>query len=269
MTTLYSISTFKASRKLTCPLADGDPPTAEEQQAKIDAAVEAAVAPLRANRDEILAEKKKTAEALTAAKGVLDKLGGEDGIKSLIELKEKGEGDETLQRIQKGEWQEVFQEKNQELVKNYEGQLREAAEATEAVKVSEQAAIQKYKNKMREVEVLSVTAASEGFQKAAIEDVQARSSGVFNYFNEETGAHEIRDADNVTKLGKDGISPYTVADWLEAQKEVCSHWWVPSKGTQAPGSGGGPATPTDTSKMGFAEFEAHRKEQQGANKKPY
>ena len=270
MTTLYSISTFKVSRKLTRPLADGDPPTAEEIKAKVDAAVEAAVAPLRDNRDAILAEKKSTAEALKKANDILGQLGGEAGIKSLIELKQKGDGDETLQRIQKGEWQEVFQEKNQELIKNYEGQLKEAAEATEAVKVSEVAANHKYKNKMREVEVLSVTADSEGFQKTATQDVLSRSAGVFNYFNEETGSHEIRDNDQVVELGKDGVSPYSVSDWLEAQKEACSHWWAPSKSSNAPGStGGGPAGGVDTTKMSFSEFEKHRQEQQGTKSKIY
>lgn len=269
MTTLYSISTFKSSRKITRPFADGDSLTPEEQQANIDAAVEKAVAPLRDNRDAILEEKKKTAEALTKANGILSQLGGEDGIKSLIELKKKGDGDETLQRIQKGEWQEVFQEKTLELRQNYEGQLKEAAKETESVRSSEQAAIQKFKDKMREVEVMSVTATSDGFQSAAISDVQARSAGVFNYFNEDTGAHEIRDKDNVTKLGKDGVSPYSVTEWLEAQKETCSHWWVPSKGTNAPGSTGGPGAATDMSKLSFAEFEKTRKEQNGANVKLY
>lgn len=270
MATLYSISTFKASRKITRPLADGGPPTEEEQQAKIDAAVEAAVAPLRENRDAILAEKKSTADALKKANGVLEQLGGEDGIKTLLELKERGEGDETLQRIQKGEWQEVFQEKQAELIKNYEGQLKEAADGAVSIKKAEEAAVEKYKNKMREVEVLSVTAASEGFQKSASPDVLFRASSVFNHLNEETGQHEIRDKDGVVKLGKDGVSPYSMADWLESQKETNPHWWEASKGSNAPGSaGGGPSGAVDTSKMSFAEFEAYRKEQSGSKQKLY
>jgi hypothetical protein len=137
MKTLSFISAQKASRKFTRPL-DDDPSSTDDIQARIDAAVAAATEPLKTNRDAILAEKKKAAEELAKAKGVLDQLGGEDGIKSLIDLRKRTEGDETLQRIQKGEWQEVFQEKNQELIKNYEGQLREHQEAVEAVKASEQ-----------------------------------------------------------------------------------------------------------------------------------
>jgi hypothetical protein len=123
---------------------------------------------------------------------------------------------------------------------------------------------------MREVEVLSVTAGSEGFQKAATPDVLSRAAGVFNYFNEETGNYEIRDKDNVVKLGKDGVSPYSVGEWLEAQKETCPHWWAPSKSSNAPGSNsGGPTGGVDTSKMSFEEFETYRKEQIGKKKKPY
>jgi hypothetical protein len=110
MTTLFSISTFKASRKFNRPFEDGDSDPGDDLQAKIDAAVEAATAPLKENRDAILAEKKKAAEELKKANSVLGQLGGEDGINSLIELRKRTEGDETLQRIQKGEWQEVFQE---------------------------------------------------------------------------------------------------------------------------------------------------------------
>jgi hypothetical protein len=269
MKTLSFISAQKASRKFTRPL-DDDPSSTDDIQARIDAAVAAATEPLKTNRDAILAEKKKAAEELAKAKGVLDQLGGEDGIKSLIDLRKRTEGDETLQRIQKGEWQEVFQEKNQELIKNYEGQLREHQEAVEAVRASEQATLDKYVKKMREVEVLSVTAASEGFMKAATPDVMSRAAGVFNYFNEKTGCHEIRENDGVTKLGKDGVSPYSVAEWLDSQKEPCPHWWAPSRSSNAPGSGsGGPNGEPDTSKMSFEQFEAYRQEQQSKKKKLY
>ena len=270
MTTLFSISTCKFSRKLTRSFEDGDPPKPDDIQAKIDAAVEAATAPLKQNRDTILEEKRKAAEELKKANSILGQLGGEDGIKSLIDLQQKTAGDETLQRIQKGEWQEVFQEKNQELIKNYEGQLKEQKDAVEAVKVAEQAANDKYVKKMREVEVLSVTASSEGFQQAATQDAMSRAVGVFNHFNEETGRQEIRDSDGVVKIGKDGVSPYSVEDWLESQKESCAHWWAPSKSSNASGSNaGGPAGGVDTTKMSFAEFEAYRAEQLSKKKKPY
>jgi hypothetical protein len=270
MTTLFSISTCKFSRKLTRPFEDGDPSKEAELQAKIDAAVEAATAPLKQNRDMILEEKRKAAEELKKANSILGQLGGEDGIKSLIDLQKKTAGDETLQRIQKGEWQEVFQEKNQELIKSYEGKLKEQQSAVEAVKASEQKALDKYVKKMREVEVLSVTSASEGFQKAATQDAMSRAVGVFNHFNEETGRQEIRDKDGVVKLGKDGVSPYSVEDWLEAQKESCAHWWAPSKSSNASGSNsGGPGGGVDTSKMSFAEFEAHRIAEISKKKKPY
>ena len=164
----------------------------------------------------------------------------------------------------------MFQEKNAELIKNYEGQLKESADAAIAVKQSEQAAIERYQRKMREVEALSVTASSEGFQKSANPDVLHRSSSLFNHLNEETGLHEIRDKDGVVKLGKDGVSPYTMTEWLEAQKEVNSHWWEGSKGSNAPGStGGGPSGAPDRSKMSFAEFEASRKEELGKKQKLY
>lgn len=270
MTTLFSISACNFSRKLTRPFEDGDPPPADDLQTKIDAAVEAATAPLKQNRDQILAEKKKAAEDLKKANGVLEQLGGEDGIKSLIDLRKRTEGDETLQRIQKGEWQEVFQEKNQELIKNYEGQLKEQQDAVEVVKASEQKALNKYVSKMREVEVLSVTGSSEGFQQAATQDAMSRAVGVFNHFNEETGRQEIRDKDGVVKLGKDGVSPYSVEEWLESQKEVCPHWWVASKGSNASGSTSGGATGgVDTSKMSYEEFEAYRTEQNAKKKKLY
>lgn len=271
MKTLYRISTFKACRNFTRPFEDGDPPPEDDLQAKIDAAVEAATAPLKKNRDEILEEKRKAAEDLKKVSSVLESLGGEDGIKELIEQRKKIEGDERLQRIQKGEWKEVFQEESQELIKNYEGQLLEQREATEAIKASEQAANEKFVTKMREVEVLSVTAASEGFQKAATPDVQSRAAGVFNHFNEETGKYEIRDKDGIVKIGKDGVSPYSMDEWLESQKEACPHWWAGSKGTGAPGSGpdGSPGSTPDTSKMNQEEFEAFRREQNKSRKKPY
>jgi hypothetical protein len=270
MTTLFSISTCKFSRKLTRPFEDGDPPPEDDINAKIAAAVEAATAPLKQNRDTILAEKKKAAEDLKKANDILGQLGGEDGIKNLIDLQKKTAGDETLQRIQKGEWEEVFREKSHELIKSYEGKIKESSASIEAVKASEQAALDKYVKKMREVEVLSAISTSEGFQKAATPDVLSRAQGVFNHFNEETGQQEIHDKNGVVKLGKDGASPYTVSDWLESQKENCAHWWAPSRSTNAPGSNsGGPSGGVDTSKMSFAEFEAYRLEQTSKKKKLY
>lgn len=240
----------------------------DDIQAKIDAAVAAAVDGLKKTNTELKTEKTQLKDEFTALKSMIESLGGEDtlkqlgnadAIKNLAEMKKRFEADEQGQLLSQGKYDEWFDKRTSSMRKDYESQMKKMASDMEALNGKVVAAEGALRKKFLETEV-SAACMDAGVQASAMTDVQLRAASSF-HFDQERNRLVLKDEDGAVVFGKDGASPKTVREWLEDSKEVASHWWPPSKGGGADGSGRGGDKSTDLSKLSFAEYASKRKEQ--------
>lgn len=236
-------------------------PEIVDVQAQIDAAVQKAVEPIKTNRDSILTEKREMKTALDAALLQVEKLGGSDGIESLLSLKERLEKDELGRLIADGKHDEWFDTRTSAMRADHENQLGGVQTKLEEAETRAQAAELRYTGLRVENEVRTACSKSEGFVESAIGDALLRATSVFAY-DAERGV-VIKDENGGVTLGKDGSTPKSVSEWLEEQKETLRHWWGQSQGAGLDGStgGGGPrdASMEAVGKMTADEYKEYRK----------
>lgn len=68
-----------------------------------------------------------------------------------------------------------------------------------------------------------------GVHTSAIDDALMRARGLFSLSEDGEGVVQL-DKDGSTVMGKDGKTPFSVADWIETMKETAPHWF-PANGT--------------------------------------
>jgi hypothetical protein len=82
-------------------------------------------------------------------------------------------------------------------------------------------------------------ATKRGLRPTAITDITARARQTFKLVN---GVPQAFDGDGQTaRLGKDGTSPMTLAEWVDALVSDAPHLFEANAGSGAAGSGGGAA----------------------------
>jgi hypothetical protein len=233
----------------------------DEVTKRINEAVEKATATLKQNRDEILAEKRKLKESLDAIQGQIDALGGTDGLKGLIEMRERLSKDETNKLLAEGKHDEWFERRASAMRKDLEAKIKAATEKAEAAERDRNAAHTAYAQ--REIEATVMQAATKaGIVDTALDDVLLRARNTFA-FDREHGVH-IKGPDGVVLLGKDGKSPMGAAEWLDGMKEKARHWFPGSRGAGAEGGmggGNGALSDAQVAKMSMSEYKEYRKKQ--------
>lgn len=233
----------------------------DDIQAKIDAAVRAAVDPIKANRDEILAEKRELKDKLSSTLSRFEKLGGEEGLESLVKLRERLEADELGKLISEGKHDEWFDKRTQTMRADFENRLNGANEQLAAIQAERDEARAQFMGLKIENEVRAACTASEGFVDSAVRDALRSATSAFT-FDAERGV-VMKDENGGIVLGKDGATPKTVSDWLEEQKKESRHWWGASQGAGAQGARGGRgAEPSREAiaNMSMAEYREYRKQ---------
>jgi hypothetical protein len=228
---------------------------------RINEAVEKATAPLKQNRDEILAEKRKLKESLDAIQSQIDTLGGADGLKGMLEMRERLMKDETNKLLAEGKHEEWFDRRAAAMRKDLEAKIKAATEKAEVAERDRNAAHSAYAR--REIEGTVMQAATKaGIVDTALDDVLLRASNTFA-FSKEHGVH-IAGPDGSVVLGKDGKTPMGAAEWLDGMKEKARHWFPGSRGAGAEGAvGGGSGNLSDAqvAKMSMSEYKEYRKKQ--------
>jgi hypothetical protein len=238
-----------------------------ELQAKIDAAVTAATAGLRKNRDEILAEKKQLGEQVALMGKQVSSLGGEEGIKKLIEIRAKFQDDEVGKLLADGKYEEWYETKTAAMradqKKQTEGLQKQIAEADARAEAAES----RWNSKVLESEVRAAASASSVIDTAH-DDVILHAKGVFTW-DPDRNQLVIKEQDGGVVFGKDATTPKSLTEWLEEQKQVRRHWWPASQGADAGGSiGGGDVAPAAEAigAMNAAQYKKYR-ESQGIGQK--
>lgn len=197
----------------------------------IDQAVSAAVNPLKANRDEILNEKKSVAQKLAD----MEKTWGGMDPTQVKSLMEKIANDDETRLIAEGKIDEVLQKRTGALKQDYETRLTGSEQAL----------------KEREERIAGLTgkishltlsgsirdAASQlGLQPTAVADAIVRAQHVFKL--DDNFNPQARDEHGTLMLGKDGKNGLSVAEWLEGMRKDAPHWFAGSTGAGSTGGAG-------------------------------
>jgi hypothetical protein len=89
------------------------------------------------------------------------------------------------------------------------------------------------------------TATKRGLRPTAIPDITARARSVFKLVN---GVPRAFEADGTTvRYGKDGVTPMTLEEWVDAQTSDAPHLFESNAGGGAAGNGGGAAAGSNRS----------------------
>ena len=151
--------------------------------------------------------------------------------------------------------------------KDHENQIEtlntKLADAGDAVQKAEARLIKQ----VLKADVLSA-AKDAGTVPEAAADIQLRAERAFKW-DAEREQLVLHDDEGGVLFGKDGKSPKGVREWLDEQKEASRHWWPPSKGAGADGSGdaGGDKGDEDISQLPFDQFAKKRTEQKRQREK--
>ncbi len=194
------------------------------QQAIIDAAVatavETATTGLKSKNNELLGKVHTLGEKAKAFEGL-------DPV-ALKELKDRFDHDEDAKLLAEG--------KKDVVISKYTERMR--ADMTEQLKVKDaETAAERQRANSFEQRVLDneIRAVTGGLHKGAVEDALLAARQIFTL--DAKGRAVQLDSEGRPVAGKDGVSPFSPAEWMEEQKTKRPHWFPMS----ASGSGSGGA----------------------------
>lgn len=234
--------------------------------AQVAAAVEKETANLKEFNQKIIAEKRQLENDFKGLKGTLDKLGGDDGITSLLNMKKNLEKDEVGKLLAEGKHEDWFEKRAASLKRDHENQMKKLASDLEKAQETNQLLDGKLRGTVLRAEVLSAAKDSQVLA-SAVSDIQLRAERAFTY-DTERDMLVVKDENGGVLFGKDGTSPKSVAEWLDEQKDDARHWWPASQGSGASGSGdsGGSGGDANLDKADMATYRKKRMEQKKARK---
>ncbi|MBK7822997.1 MAG: hypothetical protein IPJ61_18610 [Tessaracoccus sp.] len=197
----------------------------DDVQAKIDAAVAAAVTGLKAKNGELLGKVREQADSLKRFDGI-----DPDAVRNILK---RFSDDEEAALIAKGEVDKVLEKRTERMQADFNKKLAEAESRAEA---------NAKRSKTFEARVLDAailkSATKVGIHEHAVEDALFRGRSMF-VLDDDGNAVQLGE-DGKPVLGKDGKSPFTPEEWLEGMKEKAPHWFPASgSGGGAGGSGSG------------------------------
>jgi hypothetical protein len=240
----------------------GQPPQEGGQPSddQFRAAVEAEVAGLKRSNEELKAEKVEAFKARDEMRAIYEKLGGEDGVTSLLKMRENLQNDELGRLLSDGKHEEWYDRRVAAMRQDHENQISSLNEALVKEQKQRELSEGKLRSTILNAEVLRAASAL-GVVPEAGPDVMLRAERDFTY-DPERDQLVIRDENGGVVFGKDGANPKGIAEWLEEQKPTARHWWPASKGGGAGGSGE-PASESSEMPKDFKAYRAARRKQQG------
>jgi hypothetical protein len=233
----------------------------DEVSKRIADAVEKAISPIRQNRDDILVEKRKVKESLDLLQSQIDSLGGSDGLKNLLEVRERLSKDEMGKLLADGKHDEWFDRRAAAMRRDFENKLKSATDQAEIAAKERDLARTHYANEKIDTTVMQA-ATKAGIVDTAVDDVLLRAKNSFT-FDPRAGVC-MKDQDGQIILGKDGKSPKGVSEWLDEMKDKARHWFAGSRGAGAEGNmagGNGALSDAQVANMSMSEYKDYRKKQ--------
>ena len=223
---LYSSPLFEGENEGGGGSGGGD-----DVQKRIDEAVEQAVSGLKANNAELKAEKIELKKRHDALAGQFEKLGGDEGIEALVQLRTNLEKDEVGKLLAEGKHEEWFEKRSAAMRADYENKLEAAQNAITERDEKLKSSSSQLHSTLLDVGMGKACDLAEIKDAAAREHARMLAEREF-VFNEDHGQHVITDGDGGVVFGKDGKSPKTMTEWLEEKKgaEQYRLWWGESRG---------------------------------------
>ena len=152
-----------------------------------------------------------------------------DAVRQLADDKQRLEDE---QRLKDGKFQEVL-----------DARLKTARadwDKTHGVVVAERDALTGRLTAIQIDQAVVSEATKRGLRPTALTDITARARMTFKLVN---GVPQAFEADGQTaRMGKDGVSPMTLAEWVDALVSDAPHLFEANAGSGAAGSGGGAAS---------------------------
>ena len=143
---------------------------------------------------------------------------------------------------EKRKLEEAAQLKAGEVDKVVEARLKAARaewDKTHGVVVAERDALTGRLTAIQIDQAVVTEATKRGLRPTALTDITARARQTFKLVN---GVPQAFEADGQTaRMGKDGVSPMTLAEWVDALVSDAPHLFEANAGSGAAGSGGGAA----------------------------
>ena len=138
---------------------------------------------------------------------------------------------EEEQRLKEGKFQEVLEARLKNAKGDWDKERKALSEERDTL-TSRLTAIQ--------IDQGVITAATKrGLRPTALPDITARARVVFKLVN---GVPRAFEADGATvRYGKDGVTPMTLEEWVDAQTSDAPHLFESNAGGGAAGNGGGAA----------------------------
>lgn len=190
-------------------------------------AVEKAVAGLKANRDEILKEKKVLSDSLKKFDGI-------DPDKMRDIMANIGKSEET-KLITEGKLEEVWDLRSSAMQKHFDSQLTDRDTKISALSENENV----LKKRLAELSLNTVLRKEASDQKLipeAIDDAVFLGRSLFTMLKD--GSLAIVDNNGFTLPGADGKTALQPKEWLQGLKTTKPHWWAQSSGAGVTGGSG-------------------------------
>jgi len=237
------------------PEGQNNEPTIEQQ---VQAAVDKATAGLKKTNADLKAEKTDLRQKFDGLAAVIEKIGGEDGAKALLEMKTRFEADDVGKLLSEGKTDEWLAANVKAIKGEHEQQVASLTKKLDEALASGDSAAAAFANLKLDIAVREACSTSEGFRPTAVEDALLYARNRFT-FDKERGLPVMKDANDTVILGKDGETPMSVLEDLEAAKESRRHWWEGSQGAGASGGvGGGASGEKKIEDMTLDEYRKHR-----------
>lgn len=192
----------------------------DDVQLQITAAVDAAVAGLKAKNSELLGSLKTKQEALKAFDGI--------DAEKVRAMMSRLENDDEAKLLAEGKMDEVIQRRTAKRDADWQAKLDAQVAETTAAKAKSG----KFMDRVLDEQIRA--AVNGKVHEKAVEDSLFRARTIFT-LDEDGNAVQLQDGQPV--LGKDGKSKFSPAEWIESMRESAPHWF-PATGS---GSGAQPS----------------------------
>lgn len=241
---------------------DGQKPEGQSNELTIEqqvqAAVDKATAGLKKTNADLKAEKSDIRQKFDGLAAVIEKIGGEDGAKALLEMKTRFEANNADKLLAEGKTDEWLAANVKAIKGEHEQQLTAVSKKLDEALARGDTAAAAFANLKLDIAVREACSTSEGFRSTAVEDALLYARNRFT-FDQERGLPVMKDANGTVILGKDGETPMSVLEDLEAAKATRRHWWEGSQGAGASGGvGGGASGEKKIEDMTLDEYRKHR-----------
>lgn len=222
------LNKYQIGRSTVLFVREGEGNVTPEVQALIDKEV----AGLKAKNAELLGKVKSVDELKTQLTSLQDQVKSFEGIdvskaKALLAGLET---DEDLKLFNEGKKDLVIQKHTARMTQAHQNELKAMQDQIKAAQQVGEA----YRERVLDAQILAV---STGLHKGAVEDALLVGRKIFSL--DAKGNAVKLDAEGKPELGKDGKTPYSPAEWMEAQREAKPHWFpAASSGSGAGGDNG-------------------------------